>query len=188
MNAASGLDGLEPLNHCLDAESTRRVVAFRVDPPVQARIPFLGKRANEGALDETERPEYDAFITAADSNRHPQSQGPPAVGYADDSRLGSRASVNAWQASLRSQPISRTVTSTVVEIKPEDEQIIAEILQSGAFASVEDVIHRALISLPSRELSSVPQKNLAEFLMDSPFAGAGLDLERRRQYMRPLGR
>ncbi len=63
MNAASGLDGLEPLNHCLDAESTRRVVAFRVDPPVQARIPFLGKRANEGALDETERPEYDALST-----------------------------------------------------------------------------------------------------------------------------
>jgi hypothetical protein len=95
MNPASGLDGLEPLNHCLDAESTRRVVAFRVDPPVQARIPFLGERANEGALDETERPEYDALINAADSNRHPQSQGPPAVGYADDSRLGSRASVNA---------------------------------------------------------------------------------------------
>jgi Arc/MetJ-type ribon-helix-helix transcriptional regulator len=65
----------------------------------------------------------------------------------------------------------------VVEIKPEDAQIIAEKLQSGAFTSVEDVIHSALISLPSPERSSDPQKNLAEFLMKSPFAGAGLDLE-----------
>jgi hypothetical protein len=49
MNAAAGLDRLlEPLSLCLDAESARRLVAFRIDPQVQARIEVLGERANEG--------------------------------------------------------------------------------------------------------------------------------------------
>jgi hypothetical protein len=67
MSAASGLDGLlEPLSLCLDAESARRLVAFRIDPPVQARIEMLGERANEGDLDAAERSEYEALINAAD--------------------------------------------------------------------------------------------------------------------------
>lgn len=62
-----GLDSLlEPLSHCLDAESARRLVAFRVDPPVQARIDLLGERANEGGLNDAERSEYEALINAAD--------------------------------------------------------------------------------------------------------------------------
>jgi len=39
----------------------------------------------------------------------------------------------------------------IIELKPEDEQLIQERLQSGAFASVEDVIHRALKSLEADE-------------------------------------
>jgi hypothetical protein len=67
MNAATGLDSLlEPLSLCLDAESARRLVAFRIDPPVLARIEVLGERANEGHLTADERSEYEALVNATD--------------------------------------------------------------------------------------------------------------------------
>jgi hypothetical protein len=61
------LDGLlEPLSRCLDAESARRILEFRVDPAVQARLDILGEKANEGTLTDDERAEYEAAINAAD--------------------------------------------------------------------------------------------------------------------------
>jgi hypothetical protein len=67
MDAANRLDGLlDPLSRCLDAESARRLVDFRVDPPLQERIHALGERSNEGNLSADERAEYDALINAAD--------------------------------------------------------------------------------------------------------------------------
>ena len=67
MNAATGLDCLlEPLSLCLDAESSRRLVAFQIDPQVLARIEVLGERANEIHLTTDERSEYEALINAAD--------------------------------------------------------------------------------------------------------------------------
>jgi uncharacterized protein YnzC (UPF0291/DUF896 family) len=67
MSAASILDGLlEPLGRCLDAESARRVIEFRVSQPVQQRIDALAERANEGVLTADEATEYEALINAAD--------------------------------------------------------------------------------------------------------------------------
>ena len=67
MDATVGLDDvLEPLSLCLDAESARRLLAFCIDQPVQARIEMLGRRANEGTLNTSERSEYEALINAAD--------------------------------------------------------------------------------------------------------------------------
>ena len=67
MSTVTGLDSLlEPLSLCLDAESARRLVAFRIDAPVQERIEILGERANEGTLSTAERSEYEALISAAD--------------------------------------------------------------------------------------------------------------------------
>jgi hypothetical protein len=67
MTAASGLDGLlEPLSRCLDIESARRIVALQIDPLIQDRIDALAERANEGALSEAERSEYEALVNAAD--------------------------------------------------------------------------------------------------------------------------
>ena len=64
---AAGLDSLlEPLSLCLNADSARRLVAFRIDAPVQARIEVLGERANEGSLHGEERSEYEVLINAAD--------------------------------------------------------------------------------------------------------------------------
>jgi len=67
MATSTGLDGLlDPLSRCLDAESARRLVDLRVDPPVQERIDTLGERANEGSLGPDERGEYEALVNAAD--------------------------------------------------------------------------------------------------------------------------
>ncbi|HEY3940336.1 MAG TPA: hypothetical protein VGL97_23115 [Bryobacteraceae bacterium] len=67
MDAAIGLDGLlDPLSRCLDAESARRLVDFRIDRPVQERIDRLAEQANEGNLSAAERDEYEALLNAAD--------------------------------------------------------------------------------------------------------------------------
>jgi hypothetical protein len=67
MDAAVGLDELlEPLSFCLDAESARRLIDFRIDRPVQARIEQLARRANDGNLSTSDRSEYEALINAAD--------------------------------------------------------------------------------------------------------------------------
>jgi hypothetical protein len=64
---ATPLDDLfEPFSRCLDAESAQRVAEFRVAPAVQARIDILAERANNGALTDDERAEYEAFVNAAD--------------------------------------------------------------------------------------------------------------------------
>jgi len=40
----------------------------------------------------------------------------------------------------------------IIELKPEDELLVQRRLQSGAYASIEDVIHRALESLDEDEI------------------------------------
>ena len=63
----TALDGLlEPLSRWLDAESANRVVEFRIDPEVQARLGVLAEKANDGTLSVDEQTEYEAFINAAD--------------------------------------------------------------------------------------------------------------------------
>ena len=79
--------------------------------------------------------------------------------------------------------------SMTVNITPEDERIIHEKLRTGAFRSAEEVIHRALVSLPTPEASpqpTRPRRNLVDVLSGPPFAGSELNLERIRDYPRPL--
>ena len=76
-----------------------------------------------------------------------------------------------------------------INITPEDEKLVHEMLRTGAFSSVEEVIHRALVSLPTSE--SPPQRprplrKLVDVLSEPPFAGSELNLERIRDYPRPL--
>ncbi len=70
-----------------------------------------------------------------------------------------------------------------IQLKPEQERIIEEEIRNGHFHSVEEVLDHALAAL--REKSSSlgsesrrPRKNFAQFLMESPLAGSGLDLAR----------
>jgi hypothetical protein len=65
MSAASVLDHmLDPLSRCLDEASARRVIQLRVEPSVQERVDYLAEQANEGLLNDEERNEYEALITA----------------------------------------------------------------------------------------------------------------------------
>jgi Arc/MetJ-type ribon-helix-helix transcriptional regulator len=76
-----------------------------------------------------------------------------------------------------------------INITPEDEKIIQENLRTGVFRTVEEVIHRALVSLPTPETSpqpTRPRRHLVDVLSEPPFAGSELDLDRIRDYPRPL--
>jgi Arc/MetJ-type ribon-helix-helix transcriptional regulator len=75
-----------------------------------------------------------------------------------------------------------------IQLTPEDERLIQERLRSGAFHSVAEVIHHALVSspLPVASTSKKPRKNLVDVLSEAPFAGSELNLERIRDYPRPL--
>jgi Arc/MetJ-type ribon-helix-helix transcriptional regulator len=70
-----------------------------------------------------------------------------------------------------------------IELKPGQERIIQEEIRSGHFRSVDEVLDYALAALREKNsrLESEPKKphkNLAQFLMESPLAGSGLDLKR----------
>jgi len=76
-----------------------------------------------------------------------------------------------------------------IDLKPEQERIIQAEIASGHFRNAEEVLDHALASLQARECSAQaagPRKNLALFLMESPFAGAELNLERQKDYGRAI--
>ena len=76
-----------------------------------------------------------------------------------------------------------------IEIQePELEQRVRRKLQSGRFQSVDELFTKALDALEGQQAAAPrePRKNPAQFLMESPFAGAGLNLERQKDYGRPI--
>jgi Arc/MetJ-type ribon-helix-helix transcriptional regulator len=76
-----------------------------------------------------------------------------------------------------------------INLKPEQERIIQAEIESGHFGSPDEVLDHALAALQEKEhrrRASPPRKNLAQFLMESPLARAGLNLERQKDYGRPV--
>lgn len=76
-----------------------------------------------------------------------------------------------------------------ITLKPEQERIIQTEIQSGHFRSPDEVLDHALAALQEKERkrsAGPPRKNLAQFLMESPLAGAELNLERPKDYGRPI--
>jgi len=76
-----------------------------------------------------------------------------------------------------------------IELKPEQERIIQAEIESGHFRSPEEVLDHALAALQEKDRqggTTAPRKNLAQFLMESPLAGAELNLERQRDYGRRI--
>jgi putative addiction module CopG family antidote len=76
-----------------------------------------------------------------------------------------------------------------IDLKPEQEQIIQAEIASGHFRSADEVLDHALAALQEKEhrrKATLPRKNLAQFLMESPLAGAELNLERQKDYGRPI--
>jgi len=71
-----------------------------------------------------------------------------------------------------------------IELKPEQERILQEALRQGRFHSVEEALDQAIHSIAHHE--NTPKEgrpveanqSLSQFLMESPLAGSGLNLER----------
>jgi Arc/MetJ-type ribon-helix-helix transcriptional regulator len=76
-----------------------------------------------------------------------------------------------------------------INLKPEQERIIQAEIASGHFRTPDEVLDHALAALQEKEHSRkarAPRKNLAQFLMESPLAGAELNMERQKDYRRPI--
>ena len=76
-----------------------------------------------------------------------------------------------------------------INLKPEQERIIQAEIDSGHFRSPDEVLDHALAALQEQEhnrKAEAPRKNLAQFLMESPLAGAELNLERQKDYGHPI--
>ena len=77
-----------------------------------------------------------------------------------------------------------------IKLKPEQERIIQEEIRNGRFRSADEVLDHALAALQEKNsLKSnrkKPLKNFARFLMESPLAGSGLDLERDKDQGRDI--
>jgi Arc/MetJ-type ribon-helix-helix transcriptional regulator len=76
-----------------------------------------------------------------------------------------------------------------IDLKPEQERIIRAEIDSGHFRNPADVLDHALEALQKntrKGRARAPEKNLAQFLMESPLAGAELNLERQKDYGRPV--
>ena len=64
-----------------------------------------------------------------------------------------------------------------ISLKPEQERIIQAEIESGHFRSPDEVLDHALAALKEKEhkgKGATRRKNLAQFLMESPLAGAEL--------------
>src|SRR4051812_20943341 len=57
---------LDPLVECLNPESAKHLVRFRLDNATQARLDELAKKSNEGLLTEQERDEYRQYVVLID--------------------------------------------------------------------------------------------------------------------------
>jgi hypothetical protein len=94
----------------------------------------------------------------------------------------------------------KDVQAMNIEItRPEVEALIQQRLHAGGFSSLEDVIFEALRSSdpslpeavePAAAIPEAPSRkkfdNLSDLLLDSPFAGTNLDLNRIQDYPRPV--
>lgn len=57
-------DLLDPLGECMTPDVARRIVDLRAPAPVQQRVEELAAKASDGTLNEAEREEYEAFVSA----------------------------------------------------------------------------------------------------------------------------
>jgi Arc/MetJ-type ribon-helix-helix transcriptional regulator len=82
-----------------------------------------------------------------------------------------------------------------VEIKPETERLAQEEIQRGHIHSVDELIVYAVQALrekhpvepPSKEARPrKPNRTLYDLLSQPPFAGSELNLERQKDYPRPV--
>ena len=69
--------------------------------------------------------------------------------------------------------------------QPELEALIQRRIDSGDFQNVEEILLKAMRSLPEPD-QRLAKQNLADFLLRSPLAGSGLVTERVKDYPLPV--
>lgn len=79
----------------------------------------------------------------------------------------------------------------IIELKPETEELVREEIRRGHFHSVDELIVEGVRAWrEKRQRQTVsgavcqPRKNLADFLLESPFAGSELQIERQKDCSR----
>ena len=68
-----------------------------------------------------------------------------------------------------------------IELKPEQERIIREEIQSGHFRSPDEVLDYAFAMLREKNpppKAEPPKKNLVELFAESPFSGLAMNFDR----------
>jgi Arc/MetJ-type ribon-helix-helix transcriptional regulator len=80
-----------------------------------------------------------------------------------------------------------------VELKPETERLVQEEIRRGHFHSVDEVIVQGVYALREKSHAEQaaaapprPRKKLYDLLTRPPFAGSELNLERQKDYPRPV--
>lgn len=77
-----------------------------------------------------------------------------------------------------------------IEIAPETAQLVREEISSGHFRSVDEIIKAGVEALRKNSLTDThphaKADNLSDLLLNSPFAGAGLDLSRPQDLPRHI--
>jgi Arc/MetJ-type ribon-helix-helix transcriptional regulator len=80
-----------------------------------------------------------------------------------------------------------------VELKPETAKLVEEEIRRGRFHSVHELIVEGVHAVREKskgeaagETPARPRKTLYDLLTQPPFAGSQLDLERQKNYPRPV--
>jgi predicted transcriptional regulator len=67
MSSTAALDrAFEPFRRCLTPAVARKIVKFRADSELKARVQELADKANDGLLTHSERSEYEGYVRAID--------------------------------------------------------------------------------------------------------------------------
>ena len=84
------------------------------------------------------------------------------------------------------------VGGVTLQLKPETEQLVQEEIQSGHFHSVDELIVQGVHAWREKhrvqptDASPKPRKSIDDLLTQPPFAGSELNLDRQKDYPRPL--
>ncbi len=79
-----------------------------------------------------------------------------------------------------------------MQLKPETERLVQEEIRSGHFDSVDELIVKGIYAWREKNriepttVPSKPRKRLYDLLTQPPFAGSELNLERQKDYPRPV--
>lgn len=77
-----------------------------------------------------------------------------------------------------------------MQLKPETERLVREEISSGHFHSVDELIVQGVHAWREKHLDQAdpasPHKSLYDLLTQPPFAASELNLERQKDYSRPV--